>query len=70
MFFSMKKMTSVGVHNHKCTSDKHISGFVTSAQMFARKYQRIAAEFTSKGAVFFEILGDESADTRVSCFFV
>ncbi|KAK9905101.1 hypothetical protein WJX75_009610 [Coccomyxa subellipsoidea] len=33
-------------------------------KMFARKYQRIAAEFTSKGAVFFEILGDESADTR------
>jgi len=36
--------------------------------MFARKYQRIAAEHSSQGAVFLEILGDESADTRVSCF--
>ncbi len=35
------------------------------AQMFARKYQRMAAEFSTQGAVFLEILGDESADTRV-----
>jgi hypothetical protein len=35
-------------------------------QMFARKYQRIAADYASKGAVFLEILGDETAETRVS----
>ena len=34
--------------------------------MFTRKYQRIAAEHRDKGAVFLEIMGDESADTRVS----
>ncbi|EIE19106.1 thioredoxin-like protein [Coccomyxa subellipsoidea C-169] len=33
-------------------------------KMFARKYQRMAAEFSTQGAVFLEILGDESADTR------
>ncbi len=35
-------------------------------QMFTRKYQRIAAEHRDDGAVFLEIMGDESADTRVS----
>lgn len=35
-------------------------------QMFARKYARIAAEHASKGAVFLEILGDETSETRVS----
>lgn len=34
-------------------------------QMFARKYQRIAAEHSVKGAVFLEIMGDETLDTRV-----
>ncbi|CAL8464622.1 g4157 [Coccomyxa elongata] len=33
-------------------------------KMFTRKYQRIAAEHRDDGAVFLEIMGDESADTR------
>jgi hypothetical protein len=43
-----------------------MSRFASALQMFARKYQRIAAEHAEEGAVFLEILGDESADTRVS----
>ena len=35
-------------------------------QMFARKYERLAREYSSTDAVFLEILGDESSDTRVS----
>lgn len=39
-----------------------------AVQMFARKYQRIAADYASKGAIFLEILGDETSETRVGCF--
>ena len=35
-------------------------------QMFSRKYQRIAADYGAKGALFLEILGDETPETRVS----
>ena len=35
-------------------------------QMFSRKYQRIAADYGAKGALFLEILGDETSETRVS----
>ena len=35
--------------------------------MFARKYQRIAADYASKGAIFLEILGDETSESRVNC---
>ena len=35
-------------------------------QMFSRKYQRIAADYAAKGALFLEILGDETSETRVS----
>ena len=35
-------------------------------QMFSRKYQRIAADYGAKGAMFLEILGDETSETRVS----
>ena len=38
-------------------------------QMFARKYQRIAAEHCEEAAVFLEILGDENCDTRVGRLF-
>lgn len=34
--------------------------------MFTRKYQRIAAEHRDEGTIFLEIMGDESADTRVT----
>lgn len=37
--------------------------------MFARKYQRIAAEHCEEGAVFLEILGDKNNDTRVGRHF-
>ncbi|CAL5224555.1 g7257 [Coccomyxa viridis] len=33
-------------------------------KMFARKYQRIAADYASKGAIFLEILGDETSESR------
>ena len=35
-------------------------------QMFSRKYQRIAADYAAKDALFLEILGDETSETRVS----
>ncbi len=34
--------------------------------MFARKFQRLAEEHRERGAVFLEILGDETPETRVS----
>ncbi|CAK0787660.1 hypothetical protein CVIRNUC_010882 [Coccomyxa viridis] len=33
-------------------------------KMFSRKYQRIAADYGAKGALFLEILGDETSETR------
>lgn len=35
-------------------------------QMFGRKFQRLAEEHAAKGAVFLEIMGDETLETRVS----
>ena len=42
-----------------------VDGGAPLLQMFARKYQRLAAEHSGKGAVFLEIMGDETVETRV-----
>lgn len=51
---------------HVDAVDGSIEVHLGCVQMFTRKYQRIAAEHRDEGAVFLEIMGDESADTRVS----
>lgn len=46
----------------------HCLNVTVRMQMFARKYQRIASNYASKGAIFLEILGDETSETRVRSF--